>query len=396
MGKIRILSVDDAVVIRRMVTDILSSDPALEVVGTAPNGRIGLAKIPQVNPDLVILDVEMPEMDGLQTLAALRATYPRLPVIMFSTLTERGAAATLEALALGASDYVIKPANVGNVSTAIQRIREQLIPKIKALCPGVLSALRLPAIAKVAAEPPRPTPRPAPTARGQVEVVVIGVSTGGPNALAEVLPKLPANFPVPVLIVQHMPPIFTKLLAQRLASRCALQVEEAAAGEVLTPGKAWVAPGDYHLRVVRNGLVMQTGLHQGPQENSCRPAVDVLFRSAAEAYGAGVLGIVMTGMGQDGLRGAESIVEAGGQMLAQDEATSVVWGMPGFVARAGLAQMVLPLTHLGPEIVRRAMRGRTLLGFPNLGEPRTGPQVEARNSQLISMPNSIIANDKPQ
>lgn len=362
MGKIRILSVDDAVVVRRLITDILASDPALEVVGTAANGRIGLAKIPQVNPDVVLLDVEMPEMDGLETLATLRKTYPRLPVIMFSTLTQRGATATLEALALGATDYVTKPVNAGNMTTAIQRIREELIPKIKALCPGC-SSVPGPALApKPTVARQRPPLRPVVPGREIVEIVVLGVSTGGPNALAKLLPQLPANFPVPVLIVQHMPPIFTKLLAQRLAAQCALKVVEATAGEPIRPGKIWIAPGDYHLAVTRNGIQAQTGLHQGPPENSCRPAVDVLFRTAAEAFRAGVLGVVLTGMGQDGLRGSEHVVEAGGQVVAQDEESSVVWGMPGFVARAGLADQVLPLEHLAQEIIRRAFRGRSLVG----------------------------------
>lgn len=362
MGKIRILSVDDAVVVRRLISDTLASDPALEVVGTAANGRIALAKIPQVNPDLVLLDVEMPVMDGLQTLAALRKTHPRLPVIMFSTLTQRGATATLEALALGATDYVAKPANVGSMAAAIQRIREELIPKIKVLCSGILASPRITAAGTSAAVSRPARPRPVLLDREKVEVVVLGVSTGGPNALAQLLPQLPANFPVPVLLVQHMPPIFTKLLAQRLATQCSLRVVEATAGEPLRSGTIWIAPGDYHLTVTRNGLMPQTGIHQAPPENSCRPAVDVLFRATAEVFGSGVLGVVLTGMGQDGLRGSERIAEAGGRVLVQDEESSVVWGMPGFVARAGLAEQILPLEQMASEIIRRAFRGRTLTG----------------------------------
>ena len=366
MRKIRVLIVDDAVVVRKMVSDVLAADPVLEVVGTAANGRIGLAKIPQVNPDLVTLDVEMPEMDGLQTLAELRKTYPRLPVVMFSTLTARGAEATLDALSLGANDYVAKPANVGSVAVGMQRIREDLIPKIKALCPGIVSGLRPPASSS---RPVQPESRPqlqskplleqTPHAPGRrVDVVAIGVSTGGPNALAELLPSLPADFPVPIVIVQHMPPLFTKLLAERLAAKSAIQVHEGFAGALLQPACAWVAPGDFHMTIARDAAAVRLQMHKGPPENSCRPAVDVLFRSVAKVYGANTLAVVLTGMGQDGLRGCEEIREVGGQILAQDEESSVVWGMPGFVAQAGLADKILPLVQIAPEIARRVRESR--------------------------------------
>lgn len=347
MAKIRILVVDDAVVFRRLVSEELSSDPALEVVGTAPNGRIALAKIPQVNPDLVILDVEMPEMDGLATLTELRKTYPHLPVIMFSALTERGAAETLDALALGATDYFTKPTNVGGLDAALEVIREQLIPEIKALC-KVTSPTPAPARPKQQAVPPGPGSRAS-----RVEVVAIGASTGGPNALADLFATLPAKFPVPIVIVQHMPPMFTRLLAERLSAQFPIRAQEGASGSILEPGQAWIAPGDYHMITIRDGTHVRLLVHQDPPENSCRPAVDVLFRSVAQTFGASSLGVILTGMGQDGLRGCEAIREAGGQLLAQDEATSVVWGMPGFVARAGLADRVLPLSLIGDEILRR-------------------------------------------
>jgi two-component system chemotaxis response regulator CheB len=367
MRKIRVLIVDDAVVVRRIVGDVLASDPDLEVVGTAANGRIGLAKIPQVNPDLVILDVEMPEMDGLQMLVALRKTYPRLPVVMFSTLTARGAVATLEALSLGANDYVTKPANVGSVSTGIQCIRDDLIPKIKALCAGMAGMAPSPGpLPRLHQPAPHPALRPDATAGHalhrpgrRVDIVAIGVSTGGPNALAVLLPSLPATLPVPVVIVQHMPPLFTRLLAERLATKAAIRVGEGVAGTLLEPGCAWVAPGDFHMIVARDATAVRLQMHQSPPENSCRPAVDVLFRSVAKLYGAGTLAVVLTGMGQDGLRGCADIREAGGQILVQDEASSVVWGMPGFVARAGLADKVLPLEELGNEIVRKVWESRS-------------------------------------
>jgi two-component system chemotaxis response regulator CheB len=370
MAKIRVMIVDDAVVVRRMLTDVLSSDPNIEVAGTAANGRIALSKMTQINPDLVIMDVEMPEMDGLQTLAELRKTYTRLPVIMFSTLTQRGATATLDALSLGANDYVTKPANVGSVAIAMQRIRDQLIPKIKSLCGrptlASLAASRPAAPPSAAARPsaaspPRALTAPPPPAPlgGRVDVIAIGVSTGGPNALAAVLPTLPRDLAVPVLITQHMPPIFTRLLAERLRGQCAIPVKEGEEGDEVRPGHAYIAPGDYHMEAVREGTSVRLRLNQGPPENSCRPAVDPMFRSIVAVYGGGTLGVIMTGMGQDGLRGCEHVREAGGQVLVQDEASSVVWGMPGIVARQGLAHGVFALDDLGPEIVRAVRRGRS-------------------------------------
>jgi two-component system, chemotaxis family, protein-glutamate methylesterase/glutaminase len=352
MAPIRILVVDDSVVIRRLLSDTLSGDRALEVVGTASDGRIALAKIPLLKPDLITLDIEMPVMDGLEALAAVRKLYPKLPVIMFSTLTERGAAATLDALALGASDYATKPSNAGSPTAALERIRIELIPKIKALC-GIapLKLLPLPAA--------RPALKVRLRSNPRIEIVAIGTSTGGPNALAEVLPRIPNDFPVPIVVVQHMPPIFTRLLAERLASRSAIPVEEGRAGASLSPGHAWIAPGNFHMKVMRTGMDWSLNLNQGPQENSCRPAVDVLFRSVAAAYGANVLGVVMTGMGSDGVLGAQDIRDAGGDVIIQDEASSVVWGMPGLVHASGLADAAYPLDRLATEITRRVLQSRS-------------------------------------
>jgi two-component system chemotaxis response regulator CheB len=369
MPKIRVMVVDDAVVVRRMVSDVLASDPDLDVAATAPNGKIALAKIPQVNPDLITMDVEMPEMNGLETLKELRKTYPLLPVIMFSTQTQRGASATLDALALGATDYVTKPANVGSVAEGMQRLREQLLPKIRLYCKAKIKPLSVSVRPAATVQGAAGGLRLASAGTAAVELVAIGVSTGGPNALAELLPQLPRDLPVPVVIVQHMPPVFTQLLANRLDAQCALSVHEATAGAKLAPGHAWIAPGDFHMSILQGAGGKMLTLHQGPPENSCRPAVDVLFRSAVDSYGAGVLGVILTGMGQDGLRGCERIHEAGGQVLAQDEASSVVWGMPGFVARAGLAEKVLPLKEIAQEIVRRVQRGRTA---PAAIAPRPG------------------------
>jgi two-component system, chemotaxis family, protein-glutamate methylesterase/glutaminase len=348
MPKIRILVVDDSVVFRRLVSDELSRDPELEVVGTAANGRIALAKLGQLTPDLVILDITMPEMDGLQALKELRKTYPRLPVIMFSSLTERGAKETFEALALGASDYFTKPSDVGGLDGSMRVLREELIPEIKALC----APLR-PKPAQIGGSSVGLAGGKPPAGTGTVRVVAIGVSTGGPNALAEIFAHLPAEFPVPILIVQHMPPMFTRLLAERLSAQSPIRVQEASSGAVLKAGEAWVAPGDHHMIVTRDGLQYRLLTHQDPPENCCRPSVDVLLRSVAQSYGADSLTVILTGMGQDGLRGCESLRAAGGQVLAQDEATSIVWGMPGYVAQAGLAERVLPLPMIAGEIVRR-------------------------------------------
>ena len=353
MTPTRILVVDDAVVVRRLVSQVLDAEPDLAVAGTAPNGRIALAKIPQVNPDLITLDVEMPEMDGIETLEAIRRDHPRLPVIMFSTLTERGAATTLDALLKGANDYVTKPANVGSIGEAIARVREQLVPKIRALCPSPPQPSAPVQPARVRA-PVRRAGGPAP----RIEGVGIGVSTGGPNALDELLPALPADLGVPVYIAQHMPPMFTRLLAERLDARSGLAVSEAVDGAPVDAGDAVVAPGDHHLEVRRRGAEVLQHVHQGPRENSCRPSVDVLFRSLATVYGGGVLGVVLTGMGADGLRGSERIVDAGGRVVVQDQASSVVWGMPGAVAAAGLADAVLPLSALAQEIGDRVQRSR--------------------------------------
>lgn len=409
---IRILVVDDSVVIRKLVTATLSEVRGMEVVATAATGKIALTKIQQCHPDIVILDVEMPEMDGIETLQHIRKLSPRLPVIMFSTKTERGAVATIEALTRGASDYVAKPANVGNVMIAMARVREEMVPKIVALTsrtrgaaarppssplatlahgatgvPGPktmpLATLRLPpASASSTRTIPLPKvatqaiPRPQPTApnpvvvldgpirlhraagpRAPVEVVAIGASTGGPNALAELLTQLPEDFPVPIVIVQHMLATFTRHFAERLAAQCRLKIVEASPGEALLPGRAYVARGDYHLLTERRAGRVQLAMNQDPQENYCRPAVDVLFRSVAASYGAGALAVVLTGMGHDGLIGCSAIRDAGGDIIVQDEQSSVVWGMPGFVARAGLASQVLGLEQLAGELRRRAVPG---------------------------------------
>jgi two-component system, chemotaxis family, protein-glutamate methylesterase/glutaminase len=355
--RIRVLVVDDSVVIRRLVTHVLEEDPALDVVGVAANGVIALQRIPQLNPDVLSLDIEMPEMDGLETLRRVRRDYPQLRVIMFSTLTERGAAVTLEALSLGADDYVAKPSNEGSLDRSMTRLREDLIPKIKQFfhLPEQRCAAAWSDTAHVTTAPPvwRSAPAPGST-QVRPRVVVIGVSTGGPNALGAILPELPAAFPLPVLVVQHMPSLFTRLLAERLHSICRLPVEEAAQGAPVGAGKILVAPGDFHLKVASVGGHARVYLDQSPPRNSCRPSVDALFASIGEVYGGAAIAVILTGMGQDGLRGAEILKARGASILAQDEASSVVWGMPGAVVNAGLADRVLPLDRVVPEILRIA------------------------------------------
>jgi two-component system chemotaxis response regulator CheB len=368
--RVRVMVVDDSVVIRRLVAQALEDDPMLEVVGTASNGAIGLQRIPQLNPDVITLDIEMPDMDGLEMLRRVRREYPKVRIIMFSTLTERGGAKTLEALTLGADDYVAKVSNEGSLDRSMIRLRDEMIPKIKQFfrSPTETQPVAAPGLICRWAAPFQETH----TATGPQEmispkVVVIGVSTGGPTALGEVLPKLPSNFPVPILLVQHMPPLFTRLLAERLNSTCQIPVVEASQGSKVEPGRILIAPGDFHMKLAQDGAGVSVCLDQTPRQNSCRPAVDALFVSAGEVYGSDVLAVVLTGMGQDGLRGAEILKARGASVLAQDQASSVVWGMPGAVVNAGLADRVLPLNRIVPEILRRTAKTQEgAVWIPNL------------------------------
>lgn len=361
LNKIKVLVVDDAIVVRRIVTDTLATDSEIEVIGTAANGKIAQTKFDNLKPDAITMDIEMPEMDGLQALQEIRKRDKKVPIIMFSTLTQRGAKATLDALSFGASDYVTKPANVGSVSKAMDQVKNELIPKIKALCgrsvPKITPAISS-KFAKGGLGTSSPAIKTAAINKGKIDILAIGVSTGGPNALADLLPLIPGNLPVPVVIVQHMPPFFTKLLADRLNEKCKLNVKEGEPGKKLEPGTIWIAPGNFHMVLSKNGTSVMINTNQAPLENSCRPAVDVLFRSVCEIYKARTLGVILTGMGQDGLIGCEHIKKVGGQIVVQDEETSVVWGMPGFVAKAGIAEKVLPLKEIAKEIVERTKVGR--------------------------------------
>lgn len=345
MPKIRVLVVDDSVVVRRLVSDALTADTAIEVVGVAQNGSIAVTKAEALRPDLITMDIEMPVMNGIEAVTALRARGLKMPIVMFSTLTAHGASATLDALAAGATDYVTKPTNHGNMAQATQVIGAQLLPKIKGL-------FHRPSIYRG-----ETTLAPRVTRPRTPRAVVIGASTGGPEALSKVVSGLTSALPVPTLIVQHMPPLFTAQLSARLDRIGPSRVVEAQGGETLEAGVIYVAPGDYHLEVADERGRVVTRLSHGEQVNFCRPAVDVLFRSAVDVFGADLLGVVLTGMGADGREGSRSIVDAGGRVFAQDEDTSVVWGMPGAVATAGLAHQLFPITGVA-EAVMRAVANR--------------------------------------
>lgn len=355
--KVRALVIDDSAVMRTLLRMTLASAPEVELVGMATDGAAGLEAIARLRPDLVLLDIEMPRMNGLEVLAVMRARELRARVIMCSTLTRRGASITLDALAAGATDYVAKPTGQHGAREGMEALSRELLPKIHALFPvAPLSApvvpLR-PMLVRPMLVPPRVLVSSSTTQPG---VMVVGVSTGGPVALEKFLPALPADFPLPVLIAQHMPPLFTALLAERLNGLCALPVREAQSGELLCPGTVALARGDWHLQIAGSAGHCSLRLNRAQPDELCRPSVDVLFRSAAAAFGSGVLAVVLTGMGSDGLDGCRAVHASGGRILVQDRETSAVWGMPGVVAEAGLADMVLPLDALAAEAVRSTAR----------------------------------------
>jgi two-component system chemotaxis response regulator CheB len=353
---IRVLVCDDSHTIRSVLTATLASDPGVRIAGTAVNGQACLDLLAAAGdlPDVVLLDVEMPVMDGLTALKEIRRRHPRLPVVMFSSLTERGSKATVDALVAGANDYVAKPAGLDPEDVAA-RIRGEVLTRIKQVVSrGVTGRPAGPGVQAAAAGA---IPRPAvPGKRTAVAGVVIAVSTGGPAALAEVLPAFVPQARVPVLIVQHMPATFTGRLAERLSAICGRSVREATDALPVTPESVFLAPGGRHMELAGTSASPRIRLTDAAPENSCRPSADVLFRSAARLWGPGTLGVVLTGMGRDGLAGSRTVVEAGGRIVVQDEFTSVVWGMPGEVAKAGLADAVLPLGQIGVEIGLRLER----------------------------------------
>lgn len=349
--KKKVLVVDDMAIVRKLLTDLISEDPQLEVVGVAADGKIALSKLGQLKPDIVILDVEMPEMNGLETVQNIRKIDARIPIVMFSAVTMSGAQVTLDALNSGANDYVTKPEKMTSIDESKEYLRRSLITKIRTLTG--LDQIVFAEVPKTIQPVPKAQAVLPPLSHKPIEIVGIGISTGGPNALMTLFSGMPSRFSCPIVIVQHMPATFTKLFADRLGTITGLQVKEAQDGDVLGPNTVWLAPGNYHMVLSREGFKTVIRLNQNPEENFCRPAVDPLFRSIADIYGGASLGVIMTGMGQDGLLGAEEIRRQGGQIILQDEATSAVWGMPGACYRAGISNDVFPLEQLAFEISRR-------------------------------------------
>lgn len=336
----RVLIVDDSAVVRGLIARQVEAEADLTVAATASNGELALRELSRQAVDLVVLDIEMPVMDGLTALGRIAAEYPHVRVIMVSTLTRRNAEISLRALQLGAADYVAKPEN--GIAGA-EAFRIDLLARLRALAP------RPGARAKPA--PPAPAPRPG---RAVPEVLAIGASTGGPPALLTLFASLKGGPRQPILLTQHMPATFTALLAEQLSRAIDRPCAEGQDGEIVAPGRCYVAPGGWHMTVEQRNGARVIRLNQDPPENFCRPAVDPLLRGVAEAYGAGAMAAILTGMGSDGARGCEALARAGGRFVVQDEATSVVWGMPGAAAATGLAQGVLPLAEIGPWL-RRSM-----------------------------------------
>lgn len=377
---LRVLAADDSAVMRevlRRVFKLHAADadtllPPMELTAVVEDGIEALEAVAALRPDVLLLDIEMPRLNGIGVLERLRTDSPLLPVIMCSAYTERGARSTLDALAHGAKDYVMKPRQQSDFTSALDLLMEQLLPKIAALATRGKSVSE--GVSRAPAAPPKRSALKQRTlqesvqtgaAAERVEIVVIGVSTGGPSALELMLPMLPIDFPVPIMIVQHMPKLFTCALADRLNRLCSLPVMQARHGAVIEPGTIWLAPGDAHMEVALETSRRAAGqrvatvrLHEGPPLNSCMPSVDYLFRSAAERYGSGTLALIMTGMGSDGLEGARAVQQAGGTVLAQDEVTSAVWGMPRRVLETRVATLAVPLTSLAAVLIKRVQIGR--------------------------------------
>ena len=356
MPPIQIMIVDDSLVVRKVLINVLSTDPDLAIAGWASNGRLALAKLQTLRPDIILLDIEMPEMNGLETIPGIRKILPHTPIIMFSTLTERGAEATLDALALGASDYVAKPSNQ-NMAATSEAIHRDLVPKIKALC-------HFPVRAQISRDgcckpdflhsSARDSPARSFSALCPAQDYCHRSIDRRPGRTRQT----PAFYSPRISLCPWSSFSTCRQSLRRFwrngwPARCALPVRECQPGDLLAPSCIWVAPGDYHMVVQEEDHRVRLQTHQGPRENFCRPSVDVLFRSVAAVYGASALGVILTGMGQDGLKGCEALCAAGASVIVQDEASSVVWGMPGFVARAGLAEKILPLDQIAIEIVRR-------------------------------------------
>jgi two-component system, chemotaxis family, protein-glutamate methylesterase/glutaminase len=357
---LKVLVVDDTVVYRKIVTDVLADLPDVEVVGTAHNGKAAMYKIRTLQPDLLTLDIEMPEMTGLEVLQQLAAEAPRVGAIMLSTLTQEGGAMTMRALELGAFDFIPKPQS-GTMAENKVAVKNSLAPILKAFSRSrqIRDCLR-PLYGKSA--PAARLATPVVTRRfaaavgrtGAAAIIAIGVSTGGPNALARMLPQLPADIGVPIVIVQHMPPLFTKSLANSLNAKCAIEVREAASGDHLQPNIAFIAPGGKQMKIVAgaDGKQRVIKITDDAPENNCKPSVDYLFRSVADHYIGRATGVIMTGMGSDGSAGLKLMKNNGATIIAQDESTCVVYGMPKEPTESGVAHIVAPLDSIAAEIVK--------------------------------------------
>jgi len=359
MSKIKTLIVDDSVVNRRNMINALSDNFEFEIVGFAADGSLGFNKFILNSPHVVLLDLNMPEFGGIEMLKNIRKADKKVIVIMLGEADESDEAHTLEVLSHGANDYAIKPLSMSNAEDAGKFMNTIVIPMIK----QHLSIAEFSHNNKESsnyADALKMVDETKKEESSSLDILAIGVSTGGPKALETLLSGFHGKIDVPVLIVQHMPASFTKLLAERLSCETGLCVTEGISGEAVKKGKIYVAPGDYHMCVRREGSCVSIILNQDPPENSCRPAVDVLFRSVAQIYGNKTLSVILTGMGQDGLIGCEHIKKVGGQIIVQDMSTSVVWGMPGAVAQAGLADAILPVGEIAAEIEKRILIFRKL------------------------------------
>lgn len=344
MMPIRVLVVDDSAFMRKAISMILEEDPEIEVVGTARDGLEAIEKVKELNPDLVTLDVEMPRMDGITALKQIMKENP-LPVLMVSSLTVEGARATVDALAAGAVDFI--PKQLSYVSMDLSKIKEELTSKIKVIARSKTRIISLPPSNRVSF--PKKS-KVSTDGQSNAQIVVLGISTGGPFSLQRVIPSLAEDFPLPIAIVQHMPPFFTKSLAERLDSISRLEVCEAEDGMELANGKVFIAPGGLHLKFLRDGAKVLLLTTKAPDDSLHRPSVDVMFSSAYDVFGGKILAVVMTGMGKDGLEGAKLIKSAGGKILAQSEDTCVIYGMPKAIVDARIADSIVPLDEMASAI----------------------------------------------
>ena len=356
-GDVRVMVVDDSAVVRGLISRWLREMPGIDVVASHRNGRLAVKDVLASDPDVILLDVEMPEMDGLTALPELLKAKPDVKIIMVSTLTERNAEISLRALSLGAADYLPKPDSNRGVTTS-EGFRRELCDKVVAF--GRPAGAET---ASVRSDPAQPAAAPIAPASADFSlrranrvvprIVVIGSSTGGPQALFEVTKAFgDAIDGVPVVITQHMPPTFTTILSEHISKSCGRECSEAEDGEPIVPGRILVAPGGKHLVLSEADGSVRAKLEDGPPINFCKPAVDPMFQSAAKIYGNAAFGIILTGMGHDGCEGARAIADAGGNVIAQDQETSVIWGMPGAAAAAGVCCAVLPLPQIGPRVAR--------------------------------------------